>query len=173
MRGFSLVEIAIVLMISAVLSAMFIGYNQVSQRQIALSTEQARVVGFLTRAKAFALEKNFSVGGGDACGFGVHFPSSDKLVIFKTTPINPNKGCIASNFSRTYGQTVEEMILDKRVKIDGNPSDIFFEPPYLVTFLNGNRIDSTVTISVSLVNNNKKALILIGAGGDISAGPIQ
>jgi len=134
MKAFSLVEVAIVLMITAFLSAMFIGYNQVSQRQIALSTEQARVVGFLTRAKAFALERNFSVGGGDACGFGVHFPSQDKMVIFKTTPIDINRGCETNNFGRVYGETIEEMILDKRVRIIGSPPDIFFEPPYLTTF---------------------------------------
>ncbi len=154
------------LMITVVLSSMLISYNRAGQRQITLSTEQARVVGFLTRAKAFALERNLFRGGENACGFGVHFPSQNKLVIFKTVP-GVDQSC-----QKIYGIGVgEEIELDPRVKIKGARPDIFFEPPYLVTWLGGSKLN--FISEIELTDGSMVASIQIGPGGDISAGAIQ
>ena len=83
--GFTLIEIVTVISIIAVLSAVLLVNNRLSESQLNLSTDAAGIASAVSRAKALTLQ-NLS---GDICGYGVSFKfsnvadSKDYYVIFK------------------------------------------------------------------------------------------
>lgn len=155
MRGFTLVEIAIVISITAILSAILLGYNRSSERQIFLYTDQAKVASFLNRAKAFALERRLT-GPEEVCAFGVHFTAPRQMTLFKDL-------CPA-NFQYDNDEALETLLLDNRIEFVSFPTSTVFEPPYLTTRNYGNIIIRIVGTTAS----ESQATILVGPGGEIS-----
>jgi len=83
--AFSLIEVLVVISITALLTSMAVAYSRTSGRQVSLFTEQARVAGVLNRAKSLALNQYSTVGINPVCGVGVLFndlSSPHRLVIF-------------------------------------------------------------------------------------------
>ncbi|MFH1192861.1 MAG: type II secretion system protein [Candidatus Jorgensenbacteria bacterium] len=173
-RGFTLMEVVIVLGITAFLSALLLTYNRSSDSLIVLSVERAKVVGFLNRAKAFALERNLAKGGENVCAFGVNFDKSrGTMKLFRAAP-SAGTNC-ANGFGTALGNTgtatIETEELDKRVEFqsftcDVSPCvtsyDVVFVPPYLETVNPG----SVVLGIVGRLGDT--AAIEVGAGGTIA-----
>jgi prepilin-type N-terminal cleavage/methylation domain-containing protein len=74
-RAFTLIELMVVLGISAVLSALAITYSKIGQNEVALSVEESKVGQFILQAKQLAIA-TYTVPPSTAaasCGFGVTF----------------------------------------------------------------------------------------------------
>jgi prepilin-type N-terminal cleavage/methylation domain-containing protein len=70
-KGFTLIEILIVLAITAVLSSLAIVYTHVGQNQISLSIEESKVAQFILEAKELSVATYSSNGA--TCAYGVEF----------------------------------------------------------------------------------------------------
>lgn len=135
--AFTLTETMVVLSIGFVLFGISIAYNRSSNDQLVLFTEQARLVGFLNRAKSFALEKR--AGLVDICAVGVHYqpPAGDNpgsFIMFQDLA-EGDEDCPdgANGVFDDPAERKEEVLIDQRALIASFPGDIIFEPPYLQT----------------------------------------
>jgi prepilin-type N-terminal cleavage/methylation domain-containing protein len=70
-RGFTLIEILIVLAITAVLSGLAIVYTHVGQNQISLSIEESKIAQFILEAKELSIATYSSNSA--TCAYGVAF----------------------------------------------------------------------------------------------------
>lgn len=70
-KGFTLIEILIVLAITAVLSGLAIVYTHVGQNQISLSIEESKVAQLILEAKELSIATYSS--NSDTCAYGVAF----------------------------------------------------------------------------------------------------
>lgn len=71
-RGFTLVEILVVVAVTALISAFVITYSSIGRRQSALYGEEAKIAGYIFRAKSLAIttkRQDLNV----PCGYGAHF----------------------------------------------------------------------------------------------------
>lgn len=169
-RGFTLIEVVIVIGITAFLSALLLTYNRSSDIQIVLSVERAKVVGFLNRAKVFALERNLAKGGENVCAFGVNFNKSEgKMTLFRTVP--RTDGSCHPALGEVESAEVENLTLDRRVEFRSftctlpatcaTSYDAAFEPPYLVTHNPG-------SIVLGITGRADTATVEVGEGGTIT-----
>jgi prepilin-type N-terminal cleavage/methylation domain-containing protein len=176
--GFTLIEMMIVVAITATLAGMVVYANHSGGDQILLFTEQAKVVGLLNRARAYSLEKKV-IGGSNICGFGVRFTKdTGTLVIFKDIP----SGSVCTNaagtnfFDGRYGgsaELVEQLVLNPNVEIlalnppAGGDLDVFFEPPYLNEW--GDGVPGQVsTVTLQVLGTTKQATVQVGSGGEVT-----
>ncbi|HVO28703.1 MAG TPA: prepilin-type N-terminal cleavage/methylation domain-containing protein [Candidatus Paceibacterota bacterium] len=70
--GFTLIEILVILAITAIMSTLIIVYSNVSQTSVALSVEEAKISQFILQAKSLTLATYGTVTT-PACGYGVLF----------------------------------------------------------------------------------------------------
>jgi prepilin-type N-terminal cleavage/methylation domain-containing protein len=73
--GFTLIEMLIVVAISAMLAAISISYSGVERDQAALSVEATEISQFILQARSLAIA-TYGSAVGSACGYGVAFDSS-------------------------------------------------------------------------------------------------
>lgn len=113
MKGFTLLEVVVVVGIIALISSTMLVYNRSAENQIALYRDQALVVGALNRTKALAIEKYNSPG---ACGYGVHVSEySRSFFIFEdrydeTIGKCLDAGVYTGDFAYTAGEQFGETI---------------------------------------------------------------
>ncbi len=89
MKGFTLLELLIVIAISAMLSAIAITYTSIARNQVALSVETAKASQFILRAKSLAIATYNSAPG--TCGYGASFNiANNTYSLFAYTP-DPSK----------------------------------------------------------------------------------
>src|SRR5205823_134766 len=83
--GFTIVELLIVVAISAMLASIAIGYSSISRNQVALSVETAKVAESIIRAKSLAIATYASIPG--TCAYGVSVDiAQNRYSIFAFTP---------------------------------------------------------------------------------------
>src|SRR6185437_14273964 len=139
-NAFTLIEIIIVIAISAVLATIAIGYNRGVQNEVALSVETAKVSQTIITAKSLALTTYTSVGAsaGAICGYGVFFDvAANTYSIFEYVPS-------ASTLCPTLASTTANGVAESGMN------------PY-----------SSATWRVPLANGVK--LVTSGSGNDLSA----
>lgn len=180
-KGFTLVEILIVIGIMVLTSGMFIGYNRSGDEQIVLFKDQAMFIGAINRVKAFTQER-FNIAG--ACAFGIYIPTvasgntnpPRKFFIFvDKAPVGqecitvaydgietPNTGYYYNN---PPDEIIETLELDKRMKfIAEADSRIMFLPPDLKIY----PPNETFTATIGSVSSERQATIEISSGGQIT-----
>ena len=141
-RGFTLVEMMMVITISAVLMAMVIFYGRGGEKQIILLTEQAKLVNTILRSKSLAIQ-TFNQSR-RPCGYGVHFIPNG-YVLFKDLA----EDCSLSD-KRYSGpdEDVENIILNNAVKFLLPPLlDILFIPPDPIVILIPSQPEAVLTIA--------------------------
>lgn len=176
-HGFTLIEALVVVGITIAMAGVLLAYNRESEKHLALMVSQARVMGALSRAKAFTLEKY--AGGlatSTACAFGVHFDANSppvKLSLFQDLPQGGER-CLSSDGSPTFntvfdvarGELVEEIQLDSRVSVAG-PSNLTFEAPYLRVYADGSLLVSPISLIIQAGSESVPVYATVGPGGDI------
>ena len=175
-RGFTLIEVLVVVGITIVMAGTLLAYNHESEKQFALSVSQAKLVGLLSRAKAHALEKYAGSNvDPDACGFGAHFDSAAPtiIILFQDKPFGSGERCFSDagveNFSGTYdeGEMVETLTLDRGVTVVPPPANLTFVAPYLKVYADGMALTAPVTLTIRL-GTEAPLIVTVGPGGDIS-----
>jgi len=166
-KGFTLVEMIVVIGIMMLLSGLFVGYNRTADEQVALFKDQALLVGAINRAKALAQQKLNIV---NACAFGVHIDSAQNFLIFADKKGSTDSPCIndngqsISNYRYDLGEELESFSLDKRLLFtSGVGQDIIFVPPDLR--LKGSSLPATITIQNA--DGSRSAKVIIADGGQI------
>lgn len=173
-KGFTLVEIIVVVAITVLLSSIAITYNRSGERQIVLFRDQALVVGLLNRAKSLAIQKYRDPdisGDYSTCAFGLHFESGSRdFILFQDFG---EGGCSLANHE--YGPTdptrmpppppeeLENFSLDSRLEFSGIPMiglDILFIPPEL-TAATTHAGGFPVTITIQTVGGDFTAPITV------------
>jgi type II secretory pathway pseudopilin PulG len=164
-RGFTMVEMLVIIGVLALLSATLILYSHVGERQIILINEQARILTALYRAKSLAIN-TFGQSGIVPCGYGVHFETSGTFLIFKDLASN------CSNSDRKYsgsgsGELYESFQLNSAVKFDSlTLSDVLFIPPDPLTVITPAQEQGTIIIKPLGAENS--VIIKINSAGQIS-----
>lgn len=179
-HGFTLIESLVVAGITIIMAGVLLAYNRSSERQLALTVSQAKLVGVLSRAKAFSLEKYAGPNAAlDACAFGVHFDGTSvpsKAVVFQDRP-GPSGRCLEDDgtptFTRRYetGEEVEAILFDRGVVVDtgSSPADVLFEPPYLSVYIDGVSTTIPSVVTLALPDGSGSVSVTVGPGGDITA----
>lgn len=178
-----MIEMLVVTSIMIIMSGVLLAYNHESERQLVLGVDGARVVGFLNRAKSFALGKYVGIkrGGGtadqSACAFGIHFNTAtvpNSMVLFQDLPTPGVRCSDVGGFDRQFtagAEAVDELAIDSRSRF--RPvGDIVFEAPYLRTYADGALLGEdagvpSVSVVVELPDGSASETIVVGAGGQI------
>ncbi len=97
-RGFTLVEMLVVIGITTLFAAMAIGYSHVGENENALTVETAKVAELILQARELALDTygGSLVSGGtqNACAFGVRFDYTNQTYsLFAYEPSAPGVRC--------------------------------------------------------------------------------
>lgn len=165
MKGFTLVEMLIVVAILVFLTSFLVTSNKSGQEQIALFKEEARLIGVLNQAKSLTLEKK-----GEACGFGVNFPAAPndgvrrEFILFQDNP-PVGKDCPGDGKYGGGSEKIKSFSLDARVFFVSPPSDseVIFIAPYLET-----NLSSPFNIILETLDG-KQAEVYVNPGGQVGA----
>lgn len=126
-RGYTILELLVVVGISALLSTLILTYGSGGRQQVAISIELTKVAQVISRAKSLAIA---TFNDPTACGYGVHFDYAAREYYLAAYEALPSCRAIASvsNIRR-----LEERIrLPSEVEFGegaARAEDIFFVPP--------------------------------------------
>jgi|GEM_PF-1857802 prepilin-type N-terminal cleavage/methylation domain-containing protein len=182
-KGYTLIEMLIVTSIMIIMSGVLLAYNHESERQLVLGVDGARVIGFLNRAKSFALGKYVGVkrGGGtadqSACAFGIHFDTTvtpNTMILFQDLPAPGAKCSDVDGFDKEFTpgvEAVDMLAIDARIRFVPT-DDVVFEAPYLRTYVGGVLLGGeagaeSASLSIELPDGSASETIIVGAGGQI------
>lgn len=142
-NGFTLLEMIIVVGITALLMGYILTYTSTSRNQIALHTEEARIAQTVARAKALSVA---TYNRPDVpCGYGVRFlygeteTDADSYSIFRYNPPECNYPIEAIDFGFADILNDGNYIIPEYLDIDGAEADalqyILFVPPNPDTYV--------------------------------------
>jgi len=129
--GFTLVEMLVVLGITAMLSSVFIGYGGTIKDQVSLFREEAKMVQVLYKAKTYSVQALKNSDGKSSCGYGVHFSNiENSYFIYLKNERESDGTCKKDNLNYRNGDTQQgnKNMIDSKVHLN-NVSDIVFIPP--------------------------------------------
>lgn len=165
-RGFSIIEMMVVLGILVLLTSLLVLYNRSGERQLLALREKARLIGTLLRAKSLAI--NTFVEDEPACGYGVHI-DPPRYFIFRDRAID----CRTSD--RIYTAASDDILTDTEIVVPTGvsfstvgASDIVFVPPDPRVFLNGGTAIETAVVSLRTPDGATEMSVLITNAGQIS-----
>lgn len=166
-KGFTLVEIIIVIGVITLLSTMAILYSHTGEQQITLFQEQVKILNVLSRAKSLSI--NTFARPDIPCGFGVHFDETDNSFrIFRETAAEID--CSDADFQRADNgsEDLEAFNLNPAISFDNLTVDdvIFFPPEPAVAILPGFLEEATITLKI--VGTGQTAAIKINNRGMIT-----
>lgn len=152
--GFTLIEVMIVIAISAMLSAIVIGYSSASRNEVSVSVEAAKISQTIFQAKTLAIATYAS--SPSSCGYGVSFNyTAGTYSIFAYNPAGappcPDSTAIKSISSdemKKYSDATWNMPVAKGTllqKKDDSVVMILFYPPDPTTFISRDGNDFTGT----------------------------
>ncbi len=170
-------EMLVVIGIIILFASFIISYNHVSERQLILVRDQARIVGALQKAKAFALATLSDAG--ISCGFGVHFSSStipNQIIIYKNTPQTTSTNslplCLAMDHSyqpAVLSSTTEIIYLDADIRFNSvSSTDIFFVPPDPYVFIDNSSSTPASTVEIITIDGLATKAVKISNFGQIT-----
>ena len=174
-KGFTLIELVVVIAILSLLTSMLLLYSRDSEKQLTLLREKAKLVSIILRAKSLAvqtLKKSEPV-----CGYGVHFPLPFETAIYRIfkDPKGAGGDCSSTSSNQVWNGVWEDVevvdLTSTNVTLATSPSmtDVFFTPPDPKTLLSpGNLNSSTITLSITIGGAPSTASITINNGGQVS-----
>jgi len=171
-KGFTLIEVLVVLTILSFLTSILILYSRGGEGQILLFREQSKLVSDVLRAKSLAIQ-TFQTQE-KVCGYGVHFEMApyNTYVIFKEFKgIDPNNPCGANNRRYDAGEEFEPAtnLGDYGMKIDqATIGDVFFQPPDPRIYFDGLQASGEARITLMSIDGVALATVVIGSGGQVS-----
>lgn len=161
-KGFTLIEMLVVIGVLSLISAILIVYIRSGSRQIILFREQAQIVSILARAKYLAISTFGRTGV--PCGYGVHFEQPRIFIIFKDIA----EDCQTSD--RKYSgpeEIYESFQIDNTLIFETlTISDILFIPPDPSVIITPDQDNATIILKT--VNAENSTSIKINNAGQIS-----
>jgi len=152
MRGFTLLELLIVMGITMLLGASAIGYSRSGEETLNLQISVQKVLSDINQTTSYALSSPERRGhpGERYCGFGIHFDQGNEMykVFGDVKPTGSGLKC--SDSDKRYVQGADDVLYEstlKHSKIDSATSDVLFIPPDPIRYVNG----ATSTIPVEII----------------------
>jgi type II secretory pathway pseudopilin PulG len=188
-RGaFTLVEILVVLGITAALAGLVLTYTSASRDQVAMYVEEAKLAQTVSRAKALAITTFDQPGGRNEipCGYGVHFdyasqPQTYTLFSYKVQDCAIVNALDLSDLasgqctSDSKACTIASAILPKNVALVASGEDpienVLFIPPDPKTWVWYQGADATSTTGaghIYLAAAKISVKVFVGQGGQIT-----
>lgn len=181
-RGFTLIEVLIVIAISVMLTAITITYNGVARDQTALSVEKTKISQFVLQARSLSIA-TYGNASGTACGYGVSFDSVQKTYsIFAYVP-NATEGasCPAeSTITSMPTSSTEAEYTNEAWKVHPQNGITFstagpnalslalFYPPNPDTFLFNSSGARLAQATINLVSADGSSTISVNSAGQVS-----
>ncbi|HEX4104215.1 MAG TPA: prepilin-type N-terminal cleavage/methylation domain-containing protein [Candidatus Paceibacterota bacterium] len=189
--GFTLIEIIVVIAISAILATIAIAYNTGVRDEVALSVETAKISQTILNAKSLALAAYTGTGGASAvvCGYGAFFDdASNTYSIFKYVPaagVCPSlasttaDGVNSATEMQQYTPATWQIPLSDGVKlVSGGSGDdlsmVLFYPPQPVTFINTSAANPHVfgategTVHLATTDGANTSTVTVTLGGQVN-----
>ena len=174
-RGFTLIEILIVVAITSLLSAYLILYNGTNRQQVNLSVEQAKLSQVIFRAKSLAVAT--ATGGGLVCGYGVYLDyAKSSYAIFRYTQPSCNSisaidPADSAHYTQVDSATLASPLILAKIG-NTNLGIVFFKPPNPNTILwdTDGVIASSGTLTAHLQGSDSSliATVNVSTAGEIS-----
>lgn len=177
-KGFTLIELIVVLGITALLSSILISYNSISRQQLAFYAERIKFVETIFRAKSLALSPYTQSSGGDSCGYGIHVDyEAESYSLFRyNKPQGVN--CQDINSIDIGSENIISTVgINKNVKFinSGNGTarydDILFVPPDPITLLSSDGVtinNSSISVNIHTQDGSLSAVISVNSAGLIN-----
>lgn len=175
-EGFTLVEMLVVLSVTALLMSLIVGLNKTGQRQVFLFREKSLMVANFNRIKAVALQTYLQPNR--PCGFGIHVESaSNRYVLFEDRALTPGD-CGVASANRRYdsgeeliegGIVQEYAIATSSVMIQSaNFTDIVYVPPEPRVYIDYPAGASTGVIILQTVDGSTQITVQVNDAGQIT-----
>lgn len=160
-KGFTLLEMMIVLSLVIVLTTVTAVYNKGIGRQIVVAQQHAKVLGFLVKARSagFTIPKTVD----SVCGYGVHIdPGTRTIILFKDIcgSVQPNK--------YDDGEKLEQVVLDPSVTVTSDMNDIVFIPPFGKVVIDGLDTKFTGVITITSASDDLTKRVKVNSYGQIT-----
>ncbi len=163
-KGFSLVELLVVISIIAILAALLLVNYKSGQKQLALNRAASKLAQDIRRAQEMAMAAEEVGENVPKGGYGIYFrkqPSPQRSYIFFADKDINNK-CDFGN------ESINEIEFEgggiKIKDLGGNHLNVIFRPPDPVTLFtdaDGNILDySGISIEISLIEDETKSKII-------------
>ena len=185
-RGFTLVEILVIIAVTALLSAYIVSYQRTGQRQILLYVETQKMAGLILKAKSLAIESFADTSQGN-CGYGlaVNYGSGSYGLFYYTTstPDTKSKYVQCSAIKKT-GVLASGRITALLAATPLNPEIVFrtpvptdaiyyvlFVPPDPETLIadnNGNISPSSGAVYLETKDGLAKSTITVNPAGQVN-----
>lgn len=122
MRGFTLIEILVVVAVSVIVMGSFIAYNSASRAQVALSVEQAKIAQLILRAKSLAISSYTQDLGSPnvRCGYGFSVNYPERSYSLNRYEVLDNRGCDDIYFGRAGFENISEVHQLEKYSLDSN-----------------------------------------------------
>lgn len=141
LRGFTLIEVLVVLGITSLLAGMVLTYSSRSRTQTALYVETAKLAQIILKAKSYSIATYVSGGEAAPCGYGIHVDyAANSYEFFGYKPIGIDCSAIGDgsvDMGNKGYNVIETYALGGGIIISAKPpadgavpvSDIIFVPP--------------------------------------------
>ncbi len=176
MKGFSIIEVVIVVSVMMILSGTVLTYNRSNYGQLALFSDRSIFISAVNRAKSLAIEK-FNKNA-DSCAFGIYIKKEPgniarEFTLFQDLKTDPTKECKLesgdNNFNNIFdaGEAIQTFKLDSRIKFSGVGQDVsvVFAPPELATFAS---LPLPITVTLATLDDELFSEVGILASGQIT-----
>lgn len=165
-RGFTIIELLVIIAILMTMSGFLILYNRAGERQIVIFQEQAKVINTIARARSLSVA---TFGQGSApCGYGVHFEAPRTVILFKDLAADcgsADKKYTASNPE----EKIEQFYLNSTVSLDLGLTDVLFIPPDPTVVITPN--PEAAVLNIKEEGGTGMASIKINKSGHIGTEP--
>lgn len=179
--GFTLIELLVVLGILSILSGSLILYNHTTRQQVALYTEEAKLVQIISRAKSLSLSTYRESSSAQVCGYGVHVDYGRMTyALFSYDRGRCPVQC--KNISAIdYGSCGNEMVsypLSRELTLLASPpaggfriDDVLFVPPDPTTLINSGGVliqSGSGVIVLQTQNGSALSTITVNSNGQVT-----
>ena len=168
-RGFTLLEMMMVLGLVIIFATITVVYNRNIGRQIVVSREHAKVLSMLIKARSagFTIPKSPTQS---ICGYGVHVDATSRtLIFFKDLGImgSPCAGS-ANHVYDDPGEKIEQVILDPSVTMTSTMTNIVFIPPFGDVLIDNTDTIMNGTITVTSVSAGVSKAVKVNSYGQVT-----
>lgn len=183
-KGFTLIEILVVVSITAIISSFALIYTKSSQSQVTLQIEEQKIASFIFRAKSLAITTYSRLPATRSCGYGleINYATRNYWIFSYEPPIDPTKPSTCPDVTAIqsrYQVAMTSSTLPKELIFDQQPAAkrlrlVLFLPPAPRTLLSNNSGNSgdldrggALNIYLSTRDGLAKRTITVGSAGQI------
>lgn len=176
--GFTLVEIMVVLAVTAMLSSLILVYNASTRETLRLFTEKARVAQLVLRAKSLAIS-TYTETGVTPCGYGLRFnrvTGSYALVAYRPASCRDRSRVDTSDDAYEVVQaTTFELPSTIEFEDRGDAKDVSYiifippDPAVLIARDDGSLVeDGLGRVAMRIKGRETDAIVTINAAGQVT-----